>query len=371
MTAPLDVLVCGAGPAGCSTALALRRAGVARIAVVDWPLQRPWAIGESATPDIGPMLAWLGLPDALRAHPPWQGSLSLWGGRRQVDDFRHRGRGSGWHLDRPAFDEMLRTAAVAQGVRLVRPAKVEQLAWDGQGWTVGTSDGGQWRARLLVDASGRRADLATRLGARRQRLDALVAFGVVVPQPAEGGLKGLSLVEPFEDGWWHAAPQRGANAVVCLMTDRMLARDAGLRDERRFRQAWATTQELAARLPAPAGPLGMASLPAHSGWLDRAAGAGWIAVGDALMSFDPLSASGIAGALSDGLAAADILLPWLADARAMVDAARSWTRRADAGWRSFVAQRAAHYAAETRWADRPFWSLRSAAAAVPAPPWPA
>ena len=362
MATSLDVLVCGAGPAGCAAALALRQAGVAHVALVDWPLQRAWAVGESATPDVGPMLARLGLPDAMRGHAAYQGNLSLWGGRREIDDFLHRGRGSGWHLDRDAFDAMLRAAAAARGVRLVRPAKVDQLAWERQGWSVRTSEGGEWRAQVLVDATGRRADLATRLGARRQRVDTLVALGAIVAQPEFGGLAGLSMVEPFEHGWWYAAPQRDARAVVCLMTDRELARALSLRDDGRFRQAWAATRELARRLPPPAQPIEIASFAADSGCLDRAAGLGWIAIGDALMSFDPLSSSGISGALADGLAVADTLQPWLADPRAMGASARAWAQRADASWRRFIEQRRRHYAAETRWPGSAFWLARREAA---------
>jgi len=361
----VDVLVCGAGPAGCATALALRRAGVAQVGLVDWPIRRPWAIGESATPDVGPMLARLGLPDLLCGHARYEGNLSLWGGRREIDDFLHRGRGRGWHLDRAAFDAMLREAVVGCGVHVARPAKVEQLAWQQQAWTLRVTDHGEWRARVLVDATGRRAELASRLGARQHRVDALVALGAIVPNRAGRDLAGLSLVEPFEYGWWYAAPQCNDRAVVCLMTDRDLAREANYRDERRFRQIWCETLELVQRLPAPEGPLRIASFPAHSACLDRAAGLGWLAVGDSLMSFDPLSSSGISGALADGIAAADTLLQWLDAPSAMIEAARAWARRANVTWRRFLDQRQRHYATEKRWPASPFWASRRVPVGTP------
>jgi len=211
---------------------------------------------------------------------------------------------------------------------------------------------------VLVDATGRCAELATRLGARQRRVDALVAFGAAVPMRAAREFAGRSLVESVEYGWWYAAPQREGRAVVCLMTDRELAREADYRDERRFRQAWSETPELARRLPPSEGPLEIASFPAHCACLDRAAGLGWLAVGDALMSFDPLSSSGLSGALADGLAAADTLLQWLDDPQAMAASARAWARRADATWRRFLDQRRQRYAAESRWPASPFWSAR-------------
>jgi flavin-dependent dehydrogenase len=354
----VDVLICGAGPAGCATALALRQAGVAQVGLVDWPIKRPWAIGESATPDVGPMLARLGLPDALDGHARYEGNLSLWGGRREIDDFLHRGRGRGWHLDREAFDAMLREAVLERGVHVARPAKIDQLAWQNEGWTLRITDHSEWRARVLVDATGRRAELASRLGARQRRVDSLVALGAIVANGTARDLVGLSMVEPFEYGWWYAAPQCNDRAVVCLMTDRDLARVANYRDERRFRETLRETRELAHRLQPMEGPIGIASFPAHSACLDRAAGLGWLAVGDSLMSFDPLSSSGISGALADGLAAAETLLQWLDDPKSMAAVARAWARRANATWRRFLDQRRLHYSAETRWPTSPFWVAR-------------
>ncbi|NDY92835.1 FAD-dependent oxidoreductase, partial [Ideonella livida] len=43
-----DVLIVGAGPAGCATALALRQAGVARVALLD--LQAPAPAAPAAAP---------------------------------------------------------------------------------------------------------------------------------------------------------------------------------------------------------------------------------------------------------------------------------------------------------------------------------
>lgn len=362
----LDALICGAGPAGCATALALRQAGVEHVGLVDWPLERPWAVGESATPDVGPMLARLGLPGAMQAHAPYQANLSLWGDRRQIDDFLHRGQGSGWHLDRDAFDTMLREAAVARGVRLMRPARIDHLAWQEAGWALRLSDGSAWSARVLVDASGRRAELATRLGATRMRIDALVALGAIVPRPAAGGLAGLSLIEPVAFGWWYAAPLPDERAVVCLMTDRELAHQHGLRSSERFHQAWCETEELVRRLPPPASAPRIASFPAHSACLDRATGPGWIAVGDALMAFDPLTSSGISGALADGLAAADTLAAWLAG-QPMAPSGRAWAQRADTSWRRYLDQRRMHYAAERRWPGNPFWSARQTVPTLTSP----
>jgi flavin-dependent dehydrogenase len=219
------------------------------------------------------------------------------------------------------------------------------------------NNGSEWRTRVLVDATGRRAVLARRLGAAAQRIDALVALCVLMPRPAASALAGLSLLESFASGWWYAAPLPDGRAVVCLMTDREIARRGELRQNHRFRQAWSETQELCSRLPSSTAMSAVTSFPAHSACLDRAAGPGWLAVGDALMAFDPLTSSGISGALADGLAAAETIVAWLAG-QPMAPAGRAWARRADMSWRRYLEQRYQHYASETRWADSAFWALR-------------
>src|SRR5690349_6553232 len=98
-----DVLISGAGPAGCATALALVQAGAA-VLLLDRPLNQPFRIGESATPDVAGHLAKLGLKQALDDHLPYHGNVSLWGSDTpQLDHFLFRAQGHGWHLDRAAF----------------------------------------------------------------------------------------------------------------------------------------------------------------------------------------------------------------------------------------------------------------------------
>src|SRR5713101_5039299 len=133
----VDVVVLGAGPAGSAVGLALKRAGVARVLLVDHPVRRPFRIGESAAPGLGPLLRRLGLDDRLedRGHRPCYGNLSLWG-RPQltVEDFMNGAYGSGWHLDRDSFDAWLRAEAGAAGAALLSPGHLEAARRVGGGW---------------------------------------------------------------------------------------------------------------------------------------------------------------------------------------------------------------------------------------------
>lgn len=368
-TAALDVLILGAGPAGCATALALRRRGVARVLLVDQPVAHAFRIGEAATPDVPGLVAQLvgGLPMDPPAQRPYVGNLSCWGGVSRREDFMRRGLAPGWQLDRAAFDQGLRELAVAAGAVLRCPARCEgvsRMSGGRAGWVVALDDGSIWQARVLVDASGRRARLATRLGATRRAADRLVALATRCPPGTVADLAGHVLVESCPDGWWYATPLPDGQVLVSLMTDQDVARSRGLRRWPVFAQAWSASRVLRERVPLPEAPQPVASFAAHSGCVDRAAGPGWMAVGDALMSLDPLSSSGLSGALRDGLEAADVLLPWLGGGDP-APAGRAWGQRAARTWGRYLAQRQQLYGQERAWPDHPFWHRRHAPVALP------
>ena len=94
---------------------------------------------------------------------------------------------------------------------------------------------------------------------------------------------------------------------------------------------------------------------AHGAWLDRPSGAGWIAIGDAALSFDPLAAQGLFNALYTGLAAAeacDRTLEGDPDAFLEIDDEHANIAQ------TYRAHLAAWYAIETRWPDSLFWMRR-------------
>lgn len=356
-----DVLIFGAGPAGCATALALAGQGV-RSVVLHKPVQVRFRIGESATPDVPGLLRQLGLSGDLAAagHRPCHGNLSLWGGVRVFDDFLRRGQGPAWHLDRARFDADLQAALPARGVTLCEGAALREILPAGEGWRVDLGPAGVIVARVLVDAAGRRAPLATRLGAARVTVDGLVALAVKAPA-YDRLLAATTLVEPCAEGWWYAAPLPDGQAMVTLMTDSDLAAATQFRNVEQYEAAWRASPVLADLVPVPAGGIDVVtSFAAQSGFLTKVAGSGWIAAGDALLGFDPLTSSGISGALRDGLAAADVIGGWLRG-EPPAALAQTYAGRLARSLEKYLRDRQRHYAAEQRWPDSPFWQRRQQA----------
>src|SRR5262249_39615562 len=91
------------------------------------------------------------------------------------------------------------------------------------------------------------------------------------------------------------------------------------------------------------------------GRLDRVAGPGWLAVGDAASAIDPLSGAGIAKSLLGAIAAARAADRGLAGSIAPL-AAYAETIRSD--FEGARRMGAAYYGRERRWPASPFWRRR-------------
>jgi flavin-dependent dehydrogenase len=116
-------------------------------------------------------------------------------------------------------------------------------------------------------------------------------------------------------------------------------------------------------LVSPAGAIELSVRPAESAALDRVHGAGWLAVGDAACSFDPLSSLGITHALRSGGWAASAIDDAL---RGASDALHLYGAKIDDGLREFERLKQAYYAAERRWTRNKFWARRHRRVADPA-----
>ncbi len=361
MTIDTEVVILGTGPAGCATALALLQKGVERLVVLHRPRRQAFVIGESATPDVVDRLRQLGLDADLRlqGHAPYYVNLSRWAGRLDADDFLHRAVDHGWHLDRARFDEELRRQTKQRGARLFPVDRLKGIDQQREQWRLTIDHNGleqELSCRYLVDASGRGAILSRRFGIGQQRLDNLVALACKVDQGHK--LKGRTLVESMPDGWWYAAYLPSGEALVTLMSDADLIRSHGWRESERFIAQWRQTEELIRWVPAPENdPIRVNSFAAHSAFLRQAAGPGWIAVGDALAAFDPLTSSGITNALGDGIEASEVILDWLK--RDSLQGAEYYAHRTNASVKRYLEERYRHYAAEKRWAKQVFWARRN------------
>jgi 2-polyprenyl-6-methoxyphenol hydroxylase-like FAD-dependent oxidoreductase len=351
-----DVCIIGGGPAGLATAVML--AQLQRSALL---LARDEGdtdkIGESLSPAANPVLKQLGVWDTFSAggHRPCYGNKSAWGGAQLAYyDFIHDPNGHGWHLNRRLLERQLAERASALGVQRLLSAVLSQAQRADGGWQLTLNGAQSVAARFVVDASGRASWFARRQGARRLMDDRQVALVAFLKSPHRTLEDSTSLVETVPDGWWYSALLPDGRLATTLITA------PGLHERR-----WATSEEgwyaLLAKSHHTAQRIHthgyrLAARPhfvaAGSGRLDHFCGKGWLAVGDAAMSYDPLAAHGLTLALAGGRDAALAIHAYLAGSATALDL---YAARLEQAYSHYSAMRSTYYRAETRWPNVPYW----------------
>ena len=363
----VEVLVVGAGPAGATAALNL--APTRRVLLVDFRSQsnldsdtRPM-VGESLAPAARRLLKDMGLFDSFleQGHAPCYGNRSVWGGKTPVEtDFLRDPDGHGWHLNRGMFERWLRLIAIDRGTSLKAAARVESVERNGCGWSVRLSAAGKSetiQTRFLIDAGGKLAPLARRLGARHNPKDPMLCHWMSGAAKPSGRAAGFTFVEAVEDGWWYTAPLPQGKRIVAFHTDPDLPapHTTGSLFER-ARTAPELTAILDECMFLPERSVNMTATGGSA--LRPCAAAGWLAIGDAAVSFDPLSAQGLLNALFTGLAGAMTADQSLDGDE---DAVEQYARTIGEIKEVYDRNRALWYRLETRWPNSPFWLRRQAA----------
>jgi flavin-dependent dehydrogenase len=355
-----EVLILGGGPAGATAALNL--APMRRVVLVERQRQPPARIGEALPPAARWLLDDMGLINEFIAqgHVPCYGNRSIWGGKAPTEtDFLRDPDGHGWHLDRARFDAWLRHTAVARGALPLMPARLLSIRRDDEGWQVriATSGGEQIvSAAFAIDAGGRSAPLARQIGARRRVSDRLVCgwiHGFACPM---GRGSGLTVVEAVEDGWWYTGPLPDGRRVLAFLTDADLPAARIAHNTACLIDSTVTAPEIRAIvIESEFVPISGGFTAAHSSVLNPCGALGWLAAGDASISFDPLSSQGLLHALFSGLAAAEVTHSSLAGDD---DAIPRYRRLMNSIYRAYRRQLDFFYASETRWPSAPFWQRR-------------
>jgi flavin-dependent dehydrogenase len=363
-SAGYDVVVIGGGPAGCATAMALRRYGIPRILVVESSRYQATRIGESIPPDTRILLEQLGIwSDFLKEqHDACLGSCASWGDDALgYNDFLFNPHGQGWHLDRARFDLFLARktvesgAEVSTGTRFANSSRVADRGFHLR-LTEGERQTRTVHARFVVDATGMQARFARSLGAKRVFLDRLICVAGYFQLPDSSQFSRLTMLEAVEYGWWYAARLPNGRLTAAVASDAEFIRALALNKKDSWLAWLSETRHISRKLadcPFIEGSLRVCTAPSFL--LEKATGNCWLAVGDAASAYDPISSQGIYKALSDGLQAAAVIASCL---QGQTEKLRDYEASLGSRFNAYLANRNYFYGMERRWPGAPFWSRR-------------
>jgi flavin-dependent dehydrogenase len=352
-------VVVGGGVAGTSAALALTQAGLSTC-ILERTDYSSWRPGETLSPQASAELRQLVGPQLLEGEGflVSHGLEATWGSDLPHQHFfLTNPYGCGWHVERRHLDALLARNAQERQVQVLQRTSLKQVEREAGRWRVlvsGPEGLLELRCDALVDATGRAAQVARLCGVQRLSQDALCSVSAIVDKPPELQEQSLQ-VEATSIGWWYAAPLPGGKLIVSLLSDLdVLSRHDALRPEG-WRALFSTTRHLAGRLGGLPAVERLRLRRCETSCLERAAGEGWAAVGDAAAMWDPLSSSGILKALRTGQEAAKALVAAVGGERGALE--RYAQERADEFTR-YLSARQAHYSLEQRWAGEDFWRRR-------------
>jgi flavin-dependent dehydrogenase len=351
-----DVLVIGGGPAGTAAALATVSSGATAV-LLERTAYAVTRVGETLPPNAAPLLRRLGVWEAFvrDAHLPSPGNVSVWGDEAPYEnDFLFNPYGHGWHLDRRRFDEALVHGAAKAGAEVLCEARPVDCT-KGRGWWQVLVETCQrpiaLRARRIVDATGRSSWLGIRQGAVRYAYDRLVGIAGLFECAADDP---RTFVETRPTGWWYSAMLPGNRGIAVFFTDVDLHDLTPLGRKSLWNEQLRRSRQTKERLAGVRLDVDPHVVSASSTILSQVVGEGWLAVGDAACTIDPLSSQGIVWALTSGIEAAEALLDADPDA-----AAARYAARVNLRYRDYLRTRRMFYSRGRRWPDSTFWLRRS------------
>lgn len=320
-----DVIVAGAGPAGCAAATLVAAAGRKVLLLDRETFPRP-RVGESLMPATYPTLQRMGMLESMQA--------SAFPRKHSVQFFAADGR-SGlpfyfseicddesavtWQVERSHFDGMLLDNAAAHGAEVVQRANVKDVLFDGSRATGVRVElaGGETRelsAGVVVDASGQTALIARKLGLKQNdpKLRHVAYYTRFLgARRGEGIDEGATIImhtrRPRVWFWYIPLPDDEISVgVVGPLTELVEGRNGG--PQAVFDEEAANTPHLLERIEGSEQALPVQAIRDFSYVSDSIAGDGWVMAGDAFGFLDPIYSSGVFLALKSGEFAADSIL---------------------------------------------------------------
>jgi flavin-dependent dehydrogenase len=314
-----DVIVIGGGPGGSTVSTLLAQQGV-KVELFEREVFPRFHIGESLIPETYWVLKRLGMLEKMqKSHFVKKYSVQFVNasGKQSAPfyfwDNKPHECSQTWQVVRSEFDQMLLQNAREHGVTAHEGVRVMDVIFDNDRAVGVKLKDREVRAKVVVDASGQNGLIANRL--RLRVWDPILNKGAIWSY-FEGAYRdtgrdeGATMVlqTPDKLGWFWYIPQHDNIVSVGVVGPfDYLFKGRGKDFEKIFNEEVERTPAVKKRIEGATRVTGFFATKDYSYRTTRAAGDGWVLVGDAWGFLDPLYSSGVLLALKSGELAADAI----------------------------------------------------------------
>ncbi len=322
-----DVVIIGGGPGG-STVGAVLAARGRSVVILEKDRHPRFHIGESLLPQNLAIFERLGILDEVTrigVHKPGAEFVSdAHGGKTVVFDFRSaldKRYTHSYQVKRAEFDALLFENARRRGAQALEGMEVVDVELGGSaGSRVTARDAagrvGIWKARYVVDASGRDTFLAKKYGDKRadKRNTTAALFGHFKKVSRRSGeYEGITTVHLHDHGWFWMIPLPDEVMSVGFVAHQDFFKQRKTDLETFFFDTVKACPSVAERMAQAELVLEITATGNYSYRTNAMTGDGYLLVGDAFAFIDPVFSSGVMLAMASAELGAEAIDVWLDD----------------------------------------------------------
>lgn len=351
-----DVIIVGKGIAGLVLSFLLKKKGIQHLVLDRKSKKKNFALAETLPPSSMPLLQSLDLikifeKNAIRKT---YGYHSMWGNTRILNNnfFSQLSYKNGLKINKKAIVDDLEQLCNED---VMSYEKMLNMVISKEEVVVEVENNHQKeiiKAKMIIDATGRNRAILKKLNVPIRLYDNLISFSCHLPRIEHPKLTHDVFVESFEDGWGIVSGLDEKTNVLSVFTNKENLVQLKLRDYSEWQSVLSKTTLLKDFLVEQS-EVKIIGSDANSSIANYLSGENWLAVGDAALSFDPLSSHGIANAIYTVREASDAIESYIltGDRKKFVTYSKTLFSIFD----SYYMVKNELYRAESRWMESSFW----------------